>query len=88
VTSEWQEQAQKMMQQGRQMADGIVSSGDMVIDADPENGFFRVKLCNIDPPSAIPQITSGFCLALVNVAAMFNMRVKQHVRQAKEEMGK
>lgn len=87
MTNDWQEQVQKMVEQGRHAANGMVSGGEMVIDADPENGFFRVKLCNVEPPSAVAQITTGFCWVLANGAAIFNLRVKQHIRQAKEEKG-
>jgi hypothetical protein len=70
-----------MVEQGRQAASGMVSGGDMVIDADPGNGFFRVKLLNVQPPEMIPQLVGGFCYVLSNGGAMFNLRVKQHVRQ-------
>jgi hypothetical protein len=76
-----QEQAKEMVEQGKLMADGFVSGGEMVIDADPEKGFFRVKLRNIQPPEAIPQITTGFCWLLTNGAAMLNLQVKQHLEK-------
>jgi hypothetical protein len=76
-----QEQAKGMIEQGKQMSAGFVNSGEMVIDADPEKGFFRVKLRNIQPPEAIPQITTGFCWLLTNGAAMLNLQVKQHTEQ-------
>jgi hypothetical protein len=46
-----------------------------------------VKLRNVDPPSAVPQIIGSFCWALASSAAMLNLRVKQHIRP-KEEKGK
>lgn len=84
MTDDWQQQAQRMVEQGRQMAGGAVSGGDMVIDADPGNGFFRVKLVNVQPPEMIPQLVGGFCYVLSNGGAIFNLRVKQHVRQGGE----
>jgi hypothetical protein len=79
MTENWQEQAKKMVEQGKQAAAGFVSGGEMIIDADPEKGFFRVKLRNVNPTDAIPQITTGFCWLLTNGAAMLNLQVKQHV---------
>jgi hypothetical protein len=73
-----------MVEQGRQAAGGMVSGGEMVIDADPASGFFRVKLLNVQPPQMIPQLVSGFCYVLANGAAMFNLQVKQHMRQSGE----
>jgi hypothetical protein len=84
VNSDWQQETQRMVEQGKQAAGGVVSGGEMVIDADPDNGFFRVKLLNVQPPGMIPQLVSGFCYVLTNGAAMFNLRVKQHIRQSGE----
>lgn len=81
MNENWQGQAKQMMEQGKQMAAGFINSGEMVIDADPEKGFFRVKLRNIQPPEAIPQVTTGFCWLLTNGAAMLNLQVKQHVEK-------
>jgi len=81
MTNEWQEQTKEMIEQGKQAAAGFVSSGEMVIDADPEKGFFRVKLRHVQPPQAIPQITTGLCWLLTNGAAMLNLQVRQHVEK-------
>jgi len=80
-----EQQTKQMIEQGKQAAAGLVSSGEVIIDADPEKGFFRVKLRNIQPPQATPQITTGFCWLLVNGAAMLNLQVKQHTEQQKGE---
>ncbi len=79
MTENWQEQAKKMVEQGKQATAGFVNGGEMIIDADPEKGFFRVKLRNVNPPETVPQITTGFCWLLTNGAAMLNLQVKQHV---------
>ena len=84
MSNEWEQQAQRMVEQGRQAAADTVSGGDMVIDTDPNNGFFRVKLVNVQPPEMIPQLVSGFCYVLTNGAAMFNLQVKHHIRQPEE----
>ncbi len=81
MTENWQEQAKKMVEQGKQAAAGFVSGGEMVIDADPEKGFFRVKLRNVNPAEAVPQITTGFCWLLTNSGAMLNLQVKQYVEK-------
>jgi hypothetical protein len=79
MTENWEQQTKQMIEQGRQAAAGLVSGGEMIIDADPEKGFFRVKLRNVQPPQATHQITTGFCWLLANGAAMLNLQVKQHV---------
>ena len=81
MTENWEQQTKQMIEQGKQAAAGFVSGGEMIIDADPEEGFFRVKLRNIQPPQATPQVTMGFCWMLTNGAAMLNLQVKQHIKQ-------
>ena len=79
MTENWEEQTKQMIEQGRQAAAGLVSGGEMIIDADPEKGFFRVKLRNIQPSQATPQVTMGFCWMLTKGAAMLNLQAKQHI---------
>ena len=81
MTENLEQQTKQMIEQGKQAAAGLVSSGEVIIDADPEKGFFRVKLRNIQPPQATPQITTGFCWLLTNGAAMLNLQVKQHIEK-------
>ena len=81
MTENWEQQTKQMIEQGKQTAAGLVSGGEIIIDADPEKGFFRVKLRNIQPPQAIPQITTGVCWLLANGAAMLNLQVKQHIEK-------
>jgi len=85
MTNNWQEQTKQMVEQGKQAAAGLVSGGEMVIDADPDKGFFRVKLRNIQPPQALPQVTTGFCWVLENGAAMFNLQVAKHITKQEEK---
>lgn len=85
MTNNWQEQTKQMVEQGKQAAAGLVSGGEMVIDANPEKGFFRVKLRNIQPSQALPQVTMGFCLVLMNGTEMFNLQVKQHIEKGGEQ---
>jgi len=79
MTENWEQQTKQMIEHGKQAAAGLVSGGEMIIDSDPEKGFFRVKLRNIQPLQATPQITTGFCWMLANGAAMLNLQVKQHI---------
>ena len=79
MTENLEQKTKQMVEQGKQAAAGLVSSGEMIIDADPEKGFFRVKLRNIQPPQATPQVTTGFCWMLTNGAAMLNLQVKQYI---------
>ncbi len=85
MTENLEQQTKQMIEQGKQAAAGLVSGGEVIIDADPEKGFFRVKLRNIQPPQATPQITTGFCWLLTNGAAMLNLQVKQHIGKQREE---
>jgi len=57
----------------------MVSGGEILIDADPENGFFRVKVRNVQPAGLTPQLVRGFCYILANGAAMFNLTIKQRM---------
>lgn len=84
MTSNWQQQAQQMVEQGKRNTAGMISGGEMLIDADPDNGFFRVKLRNIQPSEVMSQLTNGLCWVLANGGAMFNLQVKQHIRQSGE----
>ncbi len=62
-------------QQARQMGAG----GEMLIDADPVKGFFRVKLRNIQPEHALPQFTKGIVEAISFLGRSLNLTVKEHV---------
>jgi len=84
MTNDWQQQLQQMVEQGKQSTASMVAGGEMIIDADPEQGFLRVKLRNVQPPPMISQLTSAFCLVLAQGGAMFNLVVKQHIRETQE----
>ena len=49
MTEKYEEQTRQMIEQGKQATAGFIKGGDMIIDSDPEKGFFRVKLRNIEP---------------------------------------
>jgi len=85
MTNNWQEQAKQMVEQGKQAAANLVSGGEMVIEVDLERGFFRVKLRNIQPPQARPQLTEGFCQVLASGAAMFNLQVTKYTEKTGEK---
>ena len=74
-------EVQQMVEKARQMTAGQYS-GELWLDVSPQEGFIRIKLRNIQPPEAMPQLISGFCYVLANGGAMFNLQVKQHVREA------
>ena len=84
MTNDWQKQTQQIIEQGRQTTAGVVSGGEMLIDADPESGFFRVKLRNIQPGDRTPQLVRGFCYILSTSGAMFNLTVKQRMTEPGE----
>ena len=70
MTNNFQEQA-------RQMGAG----GEMLIDADPVKGFFRVKLRNIQPANALPEFTKGIVDAISFLGKSLNLTVKQYTSE-------
>jgi hypothetical protein len=64
-------------EQARQM--GV--SGEMLIDADPAKGFFRVKLRNIRPENALPEFTKGIVSALSFCGKSLNLTVKEYIAE-------
>jgi len=81
MTNNWQQQMQQVVEQGKQSAAGMVAGGEIIIDADPGQGFLRVKLRNVQPPQMAAHLTSAFCAVLANGGVMFNLQVKQHIRE-------
>ena len=65
----------QFQEQARQMG----TSGEMLIDADPARGFFRVKLRHIQPENAEPQFTKGIVEALSFLGKSMNLTVKEHI---------
>lgn len=84
MTDDWRQQAQQVVEQGKRRAGGMVSGGEMLIDADPRNGFFRVKLRNVHPPEVVAQLVTGFVYVLAQGGAMLNLQVKQRTRRSGE----
>jgi len=66
--------------QARQMG----ASGEILIDADPAKGFFRVKLRNIQPEQALPQFTKGIVDAISFLGKSLNLTVKEHIAEEGE----
>ena len=64
-------------EQARQMG----ASGEMLIDADPVKGFFRVKLRNIKPENALPEFTKGIVDAISFLGKSLNLTVKQYTAE-------
>ena len=73
MTNNFQEQA-------RQMG----ASGEILIDADPAKGFFRVKLRNIQPEQALPQFTKGIVEAISFLGKSLNLTVKEYISEEGE----
>ncbi|MFA5308420.1 MAG: hypothetical protein WC370_02910 [Dehalococcoidales bacterium] len=67
-------------EQARQMGAG----GEMLIDADPAKGFFRVKLRNIQPVNAVPQFTKGIVEAISFLGKSMNLTVKEYIAGEEE----
>jgi len=66
--------------QARQMG----ASGEMLIDADPVKGFFRVKLRNIQPENTTPQFTKGIVEAICFLGKSMNLTVKEYIAEGGE----
>jgi len=71
----------QFQEQARQMG----TSGEMLIDADPARGFFRVKLRNIQPKNAESQFTKGIVEALSFLAKSMNLTVKEYIAGEEEQ---
>ena len=66
-----------IQEQAKQMG----ASGEILIDADPAKGFFRVKLRNIQPEHALPQFTKGIVEAISFLARSLNLTVKEYIAE-------
>ena len=67
-------------EQARQMGAG----GEMLIDADPMKGFFRVKLRNIQPENALPEFTKAIISAVSFCGKSLNLTVKEYIPEEGE----
>ena len=67
-------------EQARQMG----ASGEILIDADPAKGFFRVKLRNIQPEHALPEFTKGMVDAISFLGKSLNLTVKGYTAEGGE----
>ena len=74
MTNNFQEQA-------RQMG----ASGDMLIDANPLKGFFRVKLRNITPENALSEFTKAIVSAVSFCGQSLNLTVKEYISTEGED---
>ena len=68
-----------MINNFQEQARQIGASGEMLIDADPAKGFFRVKLRNIQPEHAAPQFTKGIVEAISFLGKSMNLTVKEYI---------
>ena len=73
-----------MINNFQEQAKQMGASGEMLIDADPAKGFFRVKLRNIQPEQALPQFTKGIVEAISFLGRSLNLTVKEHVAGEEE----
>jgi len=67
------------VEQGKRENTGLIDAGELVIDANPEKGFLRIKLRNVRPLGMVPQIITGFTWLLTNSTTMLNLHVKRHI---------
>ena len=73
-----------MINNFQEQAKQMGASGEILIDADPAKGFFRVKLRNIQPENALPQFTKGIVEAISFLARSLNLTVKEHIAEEGE----
>ena len=67
-------------EQAKQMGAG----GEMLIDADPVKGFFRVKLRRIQPENSLPEFTKAIISAVSFCGKSLNLTVKEYTAGEKE----
>jgi hypothetical protein len=70
-----------MINNFQEQAKQMGASGEMLIDADPVKGFFRVKLRNIQPEKALPEFTKGIVDAISFLGKSLNLTVKQYTAE-------
>ena len=70
-----------MINNFQEQAKQMGASGEILIDADPAKGFFRVKLRNIQPEHALSQFTKGIVEAISFLARSLNLTVKEHITE-------
>ena len=68
-----------MINNFQEQAKQMGASGEILIDADPAKGFFRVKLRNIQPENATPQFTKGIVEAISFLGKSMNLTVKEYI---------
>jgi len=73
-----------MINNFQEQAKQMGASGEILIDADPTKGFFRVKLRNIQPEHALPQFTKGIVEAISFLGKSLNLIVKEHIAEEGE----
>ena len=73
-----------MINNFQEQAKAMGAGGEMLIDADPEKGFFRVKIRNIRPEHALPQFTKGIVDAISFLGKSMNLTVKEHIAEEGE----
>jgi len=73
-----------MINNFQEHAKAMGAGGEMLIDADPAKGFFRVKLRNIQPENAVPQFTKGIVDAISFLGKSMNLTVKEHIADGGE----
>jgi len=73
-----------MINNFQEQAKQMGANGEILIDADPAKGFFRVKLRNIQPEQALPQFTRGIIDAISFLGKSLNLTVKEHVAGEEE----
>ena len=73
-----------MINNFQEQAKQMGASGEILIDADPAKGFFRVKLRNIQPEHALPQFTKGIVEAISFLGKSMNLTVKEYIAGEEE----
>ena len=73
-----------MINNFQEQAKQMGASGEMLIDADPSKGFFRVKLRNIAPENALSEFTKAIVSAVSFCGNSLNLTVKEYVAEEGE----
>jgi len=74
-----------MINQFQEQIKQMGAGGEIIIDADPEKGFFRVKLMKVKPEHAVAQFTKGIVDAVAFLGKSMNFTIKQQITEKENE---
>ena len=77
-----------MIRKGQEQSAGLVESGQLLIDVEPERQRARIVLRNVKPEAAGPQVLNFLTMILSVGAQMMRIEPMQRSHGAQEQGGK